>query len=216
MNGSYRLHGKFAKSVKSRLWFSSMALKLILFKIYGRVMRLAITTIFKSEIMKLNFQALFVVSALIYSCSTDKENVEDTIDVNAIIGEWQVIELQINDQTASDNAKFGKQILDYLTARDCYILTFNFNADLTVSAENSANYLEIGATASGLVVPCPTQTDTSSSTYTYDGSVLTTIDESGNQVSVDVTINGEIMTVDAADLDIPNFNDEGKLIFMKI
>ncbi|MGF1558159.1 MAG: hypothetical protein ACFCUL_03650 [Flavobacteriaceae bacterium] len=166
--------------------------------------------------MKLNFQVLLITSALIYSCSSDENNVEDTIDVNAILGEWQATELQINDQTASDNAKFGKQILDYLTARDCYILTFNFNADLTVTAENSANYLEIGATASGLEVPCPTQTDTSSSTYTYDGSVLTTIDESGNQVSVDVTINGDIMTVDAADLDIPNFNDEGKLIFMKL
>ena len=164
--------------------------------------------------MKRNILALFLASGLIFSCSKDDNKTET--EQNAIVGEWQATELQINDQTASDDAKFGKQILDFLTAKDCFILTFNFKEDLTVTAENSANFLSINATATGLDVPCPTEFDTETSTYTYDGSVLTTIDDNGQTVKLDVTINGDIMTVDATDLDIDNFNDEGQLIFKKI
>lgn len=165
--------------------------------------------------MKRYILLLLATSGLIFSCSKGDDNNETETKQNAIIGEWQATELQINDQTAGDDAKFGKQILDFLTAKDCFILTFNFKADLTVTAENSANYLSINATPNGLDVPCPTESDSDTSTYTYDGSVLTTIDENGQTIMLDVTVNGDIMTVDATDLDIDNFNDEGQLIFMR-
>ena len=165
--------------------------------------------------MKRSILLLFLASGLIFSCSKDKNSDETQTDQNTIVGEWQATELQIDNATASDDAKFGKQILDFLTASDCFVLTFKFNADLTVTAENSAEYLSINATPTGLDVPCPTEFDTTMSTYTYDGSVLTTIDENGQTVLVDVAINGDIMTVDAADLNIVNFNDEGQLIFKK-
>ena len=165
--------------------------------------------------MKYKILLLFLASGLIFSCSKDEDKNDTEIDQNAILGEWQMTELLINNATASDNAKFGKQILDDLTERDCFILTFNFNADLTVTAENSAEYLTINATSSGLDIPCPAQSDTSASTYTYDGSVLTTVDENGQILTVDVTINGDTMTLDATDLGIDNFNDDGQLIFKK-
>ena len=165
--------------------------------------------------MKRSILLLFLASGLIFSCSKDKNSEETQTGQNAIVGEWQATELQIDDATASDDAKFGKQILDFLTERDCFILTFNFNADLTVTAENSADYLTINATPTGLDVPCPTEFDADMGTYSYDGAVLTTIDENGQTILVDVTINGDIMTVDAADLNIANFNDEGQLIFHK-
>jgi len=165
--------------------------------------------------MKYKLLLLFLASGLIFSCSKDDDNNDTEAVENSIVGEWQMTELQINNETASDNAKFGKQILDVLTERECFILTFNFEADLSVTAENSADYLTINATASGLDIPCPDQSDTSASTYTYDGSVLTTIDENGETLTVDVTINGDTMTVDATDLGIDNFNDEGQLIFKK-
>ncbi len=166
--------------------------------------------------MKRNILFLFLASGLMFSCSKDDNNDETETGQNAIVGQWQATELQIDNATASDDAKFGKQILDFLTERECVILTFDFKADLTVTAENSADYLSINATPTGLDVPCPTESDTDASTYTYDGSVLTTIDENGQTIMVDVTINGDTMTVDASDLDIDNFNDEGQLIFKKI
>ena len=94
-------------------------------------------------------------------------------------------------------------------------MTFIFNQDLSLIVENATDYLEINATATGLEVPCPTQKDTEASTYTYDGTTLTTIDTEGITVAVKVTIDGNMMSADATDLDIPNFDGSGELIFEK-
>ncbi len=140
---------------------------------------------------------------------------EEEVALNAILGTWVATELIIDSNTASDDAKFAKQILDVLTDKDCYIVTLQFNEDLTARATNSANYVEINATNTGLDVPCPTQSDVESSTYTFDGKVVTILDSNGESVLVDVTINGDVMTVDAKDLEIPDFADSGDLIFVK-
>jgi hypothetical protein len=160
--------------------------------------------------------SLAMVFALV-SCSSDKEDSksEDEINSTAILGTWDATELTINNETASDDVKFGKQILDFLSNKDCYIITLQFNEDLSATASNSANYVEVNATADGLDIPCPTETDTNESTYVFDGKTVTTIDENGEELVIGVTIEGNVMTVDAADLDIPNFSEDGQLIFVK-
>jgi hypothetical protein len=165
--------------------------------------------------MKKSILFLFVATSLLFSCSSDKdENGEDSSS-NDIVGTWDATELKINNETASDDAKFGKKILDFLTNKDCFIITLQFNQDLTAVATNAANYVEVNANATGLDVPCPTQSDTESSTYTYDGSVVSFIDADGQQIEVRVTVLGDIMTVNAADLEIPNFDESGELIFRR-
>lgn len=160
--------------------------------------------------------SFIVLSLLFFSCSSDKNNeTSEEVALNAIFGTWDATELRINSDTASDDAKFAEQILDFLTNNDCSIITLQFNEDLTATASNSANYLEINATTTGLDIPCPTQSDTESSTYTFDGSTVTTIDANGDTLIIDVSIDGNVMTVDAADLEIPNFTDSGQLIFVK-
>ncbi|MEO9481122.1 MAG: hypothetical protein ABJO28_10815 [Maribacter dokdonensis] len=151
------------------------------------------------------------------SCSSDKDETQTEAEVQstAIIGTWDATELKIDNETASDDAKFGKQILDFLTADNCFIITLQFNEDLTASASNSANYIEVNATATGLDIPCPTDSDVNESTYTFDGETVTTIDENGDELAIGVSIEGNIMTVDASDLDIPNFSEDGQLIFVK-
>ena len=162
------------------------------------------------------YSLLYVLAAfLIFSCSSDK--VEDVVDASSILGTWEATDLMINNETASDDAKNARDILNFLTAKDCYILSFTFKSDLTVTAQNSSNYVEISVNSAGtgLEIPCPTESDTEASTYTFDGMVLTILDGNGETVNVDVTIDGDTMAVDAADLNIPNFNDSGKLIFIK-
>lgn len=160
-----------------------------------------------------NIVLICTISMLILSCSKDNDGVETGL--NVIVGTWAVTELQIDDSTASDDAKFGKQILDFLTDNSCVILTLTFNEDMTLAADNSANFLNISATATGLTIPCPTEKETTNSTYTYDGVTLTTVDGDGMTVNINVTVNGDVMTADAADLNIPNFNGGGNLIFMR-
>lgn len=153
--------------------------------------------------------------SLLISCSSDKGD-EPNIDSSVnIVGTWDATELQINEATASDNAFFAREILAHLTDKDCYVITLQFNADMTASATNSANFIEINATQTGLDIPCPTQSDTETSTYSYEGNVVSFVDANGDTVAVDVTINEDVMTVDAADLQIPEFNESGQLIFQR-
>lgn len=165
--------------------------------------------------MKKIVLSLLVMVALLISCSSDKENGTNVDSTVNIIGTWDATELQVNESTASDDAFFAREILAHLTDKGCYIITLQFNADMTASAINSANYIEINATQTGLDIPCPTESDTETSTYTYDANVVSFVDANGDTVAVDVTIDGDVMTVDAADLQIPEFNESGQLIFQR-
>ncbi len=164
--------------------------------------------------MKRTIFYFLIVSIGLGSCSSDAEDNEMPTS-NAIVGIWDVKELKIDNETASDDAKFGKQILDFLTARNCTIITLEFNEDGSAVAENKANYVEVNATTTGLDIPCPTNSDTETTTYSYEGAVVTFVDADGATVEVAVSINGDEMSVNAADLEIPNFNESGELIFTR-
>ena len=165
--------------------------------------------------MKRNISIFFLATILMFSCSSDDNEQDAQTDKNAIVGSWRVTAFEDADSNNS-NVNLGAEILAKLTAEDCYILTFNFKQDLTLTSESSVNFLQINATATGLEVPCPTQKETESSTYTYDGITLSIVDNDGEIVLVKVSIAGNTMKVDAADLDIPNFDSDGELIFEKI
>lgn len=157
------------------------------------------------------------IALVLISCSSDKNDGEAEVQVasTAILGTWDATELVIDNATASDNTKFAKGILDLLTDKDCYVVTLTFNEDLTASASNSANYVEVNATGTGLDIPCPTEADLESSTYTFDGTTVTTTNSNGEVLNINVSIDGDVMTVDAADLEIPNFSDDGQMLFVK-
>lgn len=157
---------------------------------------------------------LLITVAAVFSCSSDKDN---DVDENSILGTWDLTALEIDEATATDDMEFGQDILDFLTAQQCYIMTLTFNEDLSVITENSADYLQINVNpgGTGLDVPCPTEKDTDASTYTFDGEVLNYIDENLETVTVSVEISGNTMTVNAIDLGIDNFDDGGQLVFTK-
>ena len=162
------------------------------------------------------FTFLYLIATVfVFSCSSDKENI--MADANSIEGTWDATELSIDNNTASDDAKNVRDIFKFLTALDCHLLTFTFNTDLSVTAENAINYVEesFSLSGNGMEISCPTDRDTEASTYTFDGSVLTIVNINGSSISLDVTIDGNTMTIDATDLEIPNFNESGQLIFIK-
>ena len=164
--------------------------------------------------MKRNLLTLFVVTALLISCSSDKD---DSNQDNGIVGSWDLTALEIDDSTASDDEKNARDILSFLSVIDCYIMTITFNADLSVITENSGNYLEINVNpeGTGIDVPCPTEKDTSVDSYRYEEGVLTYIDENEAETTVNADISGNTMRVNATELDFANFNDGGVLIFTK-
>ncbi len=157
---------------------------------------------------------MLMTASLLFSCSSDDEK---GADANDIIGTWDLTALQIDENNATTDEEFGKEILDFLTDQQCYIITITFNEDLSVVTENSGNYLEINVNqgGTGLDIPCPTQSDTDTSTYTFDGETLTYIDDSLETVTVTVQISGNTMTISAVDFGVDNFDTGGQLVFTK-
>lgn len=164
--------------------------------------------------MKRNAVVLFIISIIFFSCSTDETNNADDIavDENSIVGSWRATSFRAADPNDS-NVNLGAEILANLTAEECYILSFTFSEDLMLTVESAVNFLQINATASGLEVSCPTESETETSTYTFDGTTLTTIDANGETLTVTVTIDGDMLIANATDLDIPNLDGDGELIF---
>ncbi|MCK0190600.1 hypothetical protein [Arenibacter sp. F20364] len=158
--------------------------------------------------MKFKLLLLFLVTGLFFSCS---DSDDDNSKEDSIVGVWQAYELKVNNDTASDDEKNARDLLAYLTAKECYVLSFEFKVDLTVTIENSVEYLE----RDGFDIPCPTEKDTETTVYVYEDGKLTYTDEDQQAVVVDVTIDGDVMTLDAADLDIPNLSAGGQLIFKR-
>lgn len=164
--------------------------------------------------MKFKLLLLFLVTGLFFSCS---DSDDDNSKEDSIVGVWQVYELKVNNDTASDDEKLVREMLEILTAKECYVLSFDFRQDLTVIIENSIEYIEIGLNSegNGPDIPCPTEKDTETTVYVYEDGKLTYTDEDQQAVVVDVTIDGDVMTLDAADLDIPNLSAGGQLIFKR-
>lgn len=163
--------------------------------------------------MKLKGIYIAMVCACAWSCSSDSDG--SSTANNDIVGTWDATELRVDQDTASDEAIFGSQILQVLTNEDCFIITLQFNQDLTAEARSAVNNLDINVGATGLSVPCPTDFESEANTYTYEDGVVSFINEDGETVNAMVSINGDVMTVNAASLEIPNFNDSGELIFQR-
>ena len=155
-----------------------------------------------------------LAAGMLFSCSSDKE---DSANPLSILGTWDLTALEIDENNATTDEEFGQEILDFLTAQQCYIITLTFNEDLSVISENSGNYIEINVNqgGTGLDVPCPTESDTDESTYTFDGERLTYIDDSLETITVTVQISGNTMRISAVEFGIDNFDSGGQLVFTR-
>jgi len=163
----------------------------------------------------MNVKGIYIamVCACAWSCSSDSDS--STPANNDIVGSWDATELRVDQDTASDEAIFGSQILQVLTNENCFIISLQFNEDLTAEARSAVNNLEINVGANGLDVPCPTDFESEANTYTYTDGVVSFVNEDGETINAIVSIDGDIMTVNAASLEIPNFNYSGELVFQR-
>lgn len=165
--------------------------------------------------MKGKIVGFLFVALVVISCSSDKDG--DNGNSNSIVGTWDATELVIDQDSASDEAVIGSQILELLSNDGCYIITLRFNEDLTATASNSITEAISTATfgAGGLVVPCPNDFEVVSNTYTFENGVVSFLNQDGETVNVDVRINGDIMRVDAQSLQLPEVNEPGELVFQR-
>lgn len=163
--------------------------------------------------MKRNFVILALTAALTFSCSSDKDDEGN----NSIIGTWDLTAYEIDEETATDDQEFARDILEFLALIDCTILSYTFNEDGTLISRDSGDYLEIDVNqgGTGLAVPCPEESDVEDGMYTYEDGMLTYMDEVEGNTTIEVEISGNTIRIGGSDLGIDNFEDGGTLVFSR-
>ena len=115
-----------------------------------------------------------VMAALVFSCSSDKE--DDLANENSIVGTWKFTELNVDNASASNDIKLANEVIGVLTASGCEILVFEFKSDNTVMAK-AKDFTETGkdvnSDGTGLLIECPSNVETSSSIWGLEGDQLT-------------------------------------------
>ncbi|MFT5738135.1 MAG: hypothetical protein ACJAU2_001333 [Maribacter sp.] len=163
--------------------------------------------------MKSKLFTLVCAVVFVWSCSTDNE--DSSGSKNDIVGTWDATALNVDINTASEEAQLGQQVLNFLSNNNCFIITLQFNEDLTAEARNAVADLDVSIGAGGFTIPCPTEFEIETNTYAYSDGVVRFLNEDGETVNALVSINGDIMTVNASSLEIPDFNETGELVFKR-
>jgi hypothetical protein len=149
---------------------------------------------------------------LVWSCSND----DGGSNPESITGTWDAIELRLNEDTATEDELLASDFIEILAAKDCYVLSVSFAANGTATAETSFEYLDLSGLSMGdFDIPCPDQSDSSVSDYTYENGQLTFTDPDGVTSTVDAVISGNTLTMDLDDSVLDDVVADGQLIFRK-
>ena len=125
-------------------------------------------------------------------------------------------ELRLNEDTATEDELLASDFLEILSANNCYVLSVTFGAGGTATLENSFEYLDLSGLAMGdFDIPCPDESDSSVSDYSYENGQLTITDPDGITSTVDAVISGNLLTMDLEDSVLDDVVSDGQLIFRK-
>ncbi|MGB5436335.1 MAG: lipocalin family protein, partial [Maribacter sp.] len=136
-----------------------------------------------------------VMAALVFSCSSDKE--DDLAIENSIVGTWKFTELNIDNASSPNEIRLANDVIEVLTASGCDILVFEFKSDNTVTAvakDFTETGRDVNSDGTGLLIECPSNVETSSSTWSLEGDQLSFIDENGLEETVTIKLDGDTLT----------------------
>ncbi|MBD0850029.1 lipocalin family protein [Maribacter arenosus] len=134
----------------------------------------------------------------VFSCSTDKG--DDLLNEDSIVGTWKFTQLNIDNASSPNEIRLANDVIEVLTASGCEILVFEFKSDNTVTAvakDFTETGRDVNPEGNGLLIECPTNVETSSSTWELDGDQLTFIDENAMEETITIKLDGDTLTIPA-------------------
>jgi len=146
------------------------------------------------------FYVLFVFAAI--GCSTDND--EGATSEPQIVGTWNLTSVNFTGQDETE-LNLAAEIIDRLAEEACYLVTFEFNANGNATATDRINFIEVNAGPTGLEVPCPTNSDVETTTWSLSGNQLTFINEDLEEETILVEIDGNTMILNGEDLNADNY-----------
>lgn len=170
------------------------------------------------QVMRLPF--LFLCLLILAACDADIDTPEQKAGkepdpASQLVGTWDAKRLEIDESQASDEEIYAKGVLDYLERTGCVVLSFTFNADGTMETRSKAAYIDANFGPGGLSIPCPEQTDAEAAAYEFEGELLTVTEADGKSLNITTWIEGGVLHMKAADLELEGFSSGGTLVLEK-
>lgn len=145
--------------------------------------------------------------AMMASCSTDGENNDNEMpDSSNLVGTWNMSDVRFEEDPDDTTLNLADEVVDFLYAQDCILVSFTFNADGNFTSSDKINYLEINAGPNGLDVPCPTESDVETATWVLVGDQLTIDDGNGSIETITIAFEGNnTLIISGDDIDANNY-----------
>ncbi|WP_299532372.1 lipocalin family protein [Ulvibacterium sp.] len=164
--------------------------------------------------MKTRIVLLFLSATLFWACSSDNDDGNGGDD-NSLIGTWSFTELKVDD--ADGEIKLANEVIQVLIAQGCDIFTFEFKSDQTLEAafkDFTETGTDVNSEGTGLLIECPENAETTSSTWSLEGDQLTIVDGNGISETVTIKLEGGTLTLSAEIIDEDNL-EGAEAVFKK-
>jgi len=120
--------------------------------------------------------------------NTDSMDDDSQSSTSPLVGVWVMVDVVFEEDPNDTSLNLADEVVDHLVAEDCFLVTFTFNEDGTVTSQNSINFLEINAGPTGLVVPCPENSDDRAGTWSLEGNQLLFVYDNGSQETLTIVL----------------------------
>jgi len=161
----------------------------------------------KTKVMKKNWTLIAIITILLMACSTDSEDNAggEMLATSELVGTWNLTDVRFMEDPNDTSLNLADEIVDRLVEENCVLVSFTFNQDGSVSSSDRLNFIEINAGPNGLDVPCPTESDDLTGTWSLDGNQLTVDDGSGTAETLTVELDGNTLIIPGDDIDPENY-----------
>ena len=159
--------------------------------------------------MRKYWTLMAIAAVLLVACSTDGDSNDgdEMLTTSALVGTWNLTDVRFMEDPNDTSLNLADEIVDQLVQENCILVSFTFNQDGSVTSSDKLNFIEINAGPTGLDVPCPTQSEDLTGTWTLEGNQLTVDDGSGTVETLTVELDGNTLIIPGAEIDPENYGD---------
>lgn len=150
-------------------------------------------------------KGILIICSLLISmaCSTDNEN-EEMMESSALVGTWNMTDVRFEEDPEDTSLNLADEIVDRLVQEECFLVSFTFNADGTVSSLDRVSFIEVNVGPMGLDVPCPEESLTETGQWVLEGDQLSLVGEEEEE-TIEIQLEGDILIIAGEQIDAENF-----------
>ncbi len=150
-------------------------------------------------------KVIIMLGAVLYftACSTDNEN-DGELEASTLVGTWNMTDVRFPDDPNDTSLNLADEIVDQLVQENCFLVSFTFNADGSVSSEDKVNFIEVNSGPMSLDVPCPDNSTVETAEWILEGNQLT-LTGANQEETITIELDGNTLIIAGEEINAQNY-----------